>query len=100
MARLPLLLAAAAALLSRGASASLTCPTASTNPHASCLCTSGCSIGGDTTFPWSAAVYPPVAIDLGEDTVCATITLPCTTAASTLVTYLGISGNIDISALT
>jgi hypothetical protein len=44
-------------------------------------------------------VYPPVAIDLGEDTICATVTIPCSTAAASLVTWLGISGQVNVKCV-
>lgn len=85
----------AAALAAPGATLAITCPRASTNAHAKCLCTSGCSINGDTVFPWSAAKYPPPSVDLGADTICGTVTLPCNSATSSLTAWLGITGNVQ-----
>ena len=77
------------------ASATLTCPTS--NPKAtSCLCTSNCSVDADAVFfPWSAPAYPPPSVPLGEDTICATIVLPCSVAAATVNAILGITGDIQ-----
>lgn len=97
MAPLTTSMRALAALAALGvASATLTCPTS--NPKAtSCLCTSNCSINGDAVyFPWSAPSFPVPTVALGEDTICATFVLPCSTAAATLNAFLGITGNIQM----
>ncbi len=80
-----------------GVASAFMCPTASQDPDASCFCTSGCSIDGDAVdFEWSAPVYPPEAIPMGADTICATFVLPCTTAATSMLAFLGASGNIQM----
>jgi len=79
----------------RGAAAVLTCPT-SNQQNTSCLCTSGCSVAGDTAFAWSAAAYPPPVTPLGKDTICATVVVPCSPgAAANLTAWLGITGNVQ-----
>jgi hypothetical protein len=74
------------------------CPTSSQSPHALCYCTNGCSINGDTVFPWSAPAFPPVSVDQGSDTICAALMLPCTTdaAMSPLLAFLGVTGNVHM----
>ena len=91
---------ALAALAALGvASAAITCPKSNQAPT-SCLCTSGCSINGDAVdFPWSAPVFPPKVIDLGADTICATIVLPCSTAAANLTALLGITGDVQMDGV-
>ena len=89
------LIAAAAAQF---AAAAWSCPPS--NPAAtSCYCTSGCSINGDTTdFPWSAPVFPPVSVDLGGDTICVSIALPCSpdAAYTNMSAYLGVTGDVTM----
>jgi hypothetical protein len=82
------------------ASATLTCPP-SNQMDTSCLCTSGCSINGDAvSFPWLAPTYPVPKVDLGKDTICVSIVVPCTTAAASLNAFLGITGNIQMDNVT
>ena len=86
------------AALAGAASATLVCPTSSQDPNSACLCTSGCSINGDTTFPWSLPAYPPPALPMGMDTICATIIVPCTPAFATVNAVLGVTGNVQMDA--
>ena len=95
--RARLALAAAVTLASRPAAAAFVCPDANMASHAYCYCTSGCSVNGDTTFPWSPPSFPPRSIDLGADTVCASVTLPCLggdPAYSALLAWLGVNGTV------
>ena len=95
--RARLALAAAVTLAGRPAAAAFVCPDANMASHAYCYCTSGCSVNGDTTFPWSPPSFPPPSIDLGADTVCASVTLPCLggdSAYSALLTWLGVNGTV------
>lgn len=92
----PALLLAALALSARSAGAAFVCPV-SNKADTSCFCTSGCSLGGDVAYPWSAPVYPVPSVDLGTDTICATVLMPCVaaTAYANLTQWLGISGNVQ-----
>ena len=77
-----------------GASArAVVCPTAAVS-NTTCYCTSGCSINTEFAFAWSPPVYPPAATELLGDTICGALTLPCSVAASDLVSFLGISGYV------
>ena len=98
MARLSTSACALAALAALGvASAAISCPTS--NPAAtSCLCTSGCAVDNDSAglgFAWTNATYPPVSVALGTDTICATVIVPCTSAAARLAGFLGANGDIQ-----
>lgn len=73
------------------------CPMSSQEQHVYCYCTNGCSVNGDNvSFPWSPPVFPPASMDLGPDTICATVSVPCTTDAATvqLLAFLGVTGNV------
>jgi hypothetical protein len=77
---------------------SVTCPVSNKN-NTGCYCTFGCSIGGDLSFPWNSAQFPPVRYDantMGNDTICAKITIPAlaSAAARNLSAYLGVTGQI------
>ena len=81
------------------ASATITCPAANMQ-NTTCLCTSGCSINGDAVdFPWSAPAYPVPVTDLGSNTICATVVLPCSTAAAAVNAFLGVTGDIQIDGV-
>ena len=92
----PALLLAALVLSARSAGAAFVCPV-SNKADTSCYCTSGCSLGGDVAYPWSAPVYPVPSVDVGTDTICATVLMPCVaaTAYANLTQWLGISGNVQ-----
>ena len=95
--RARLALAAAVTLAGRSAAAAFECPDANMASHAYCYCTSGCSVNGDTVFPWSPPAFPPPSLDLGSDTVCASISLPCLggdPAYSALLAWLGVNGTV------
>ena len=80
-----------------GAPGMFSCPISSQLPHVYCYCTNGCSINGDNvSFPWSLPVWPPASMDLGPDTICSTVILPCSTDAATvqLLAFLGVTGNV------
>ncbi len=80
------------------AHAASACPAANMASLAYCFCTTGCSIDGDNVlFPWSAPVFPPQSVQLGADTVCATIALPCSnqTQYASLLAYIGVSGDVQ-----
>lgn len=87
----PLLLLVASRALA--AVPAFSCPL-SAQVNTSCLCTSGCSVNDEFSYPWSPPVYPPPSTPLGKDTICATVTLPCSTAASALASYLGVNGYV------
>lgn len=96
-------LSAAAALgcalaAARPAGAVFACPEANMGAHVSCYCTSGCSVNADTAFPWRAPVFPPASTDLGSDTICASVTLPCLSADPAYVAMLarlGMNGTVS-----
>ena len=55
---------------------------------------------GDTVFPWYPATTPPRLADLGTDTICMTIAVPCPgplagPAAVNLTQFLGVAGNVQ-----
>lgn len=76
------------------------CPVSGASP-ASCYCTNGCSVNGESTFTYKSSSWPPVAVNtstVGTKTICAKITTPIYTALATgvaLNTFLSTSGNYD-----
>ncbi len=75
------------------------CPLSSPAPIG-CYCTYGCSINGDKEFSWTMPVWPPApvsAITMGEDTICAKITIPIMSGlrdVMNLAQFLGITGQV------
>jgi hypothetical protein len=82
------------------ASAVFVCPTS--NPAVTnCYCSNSCSVGGDTAFPWTPTAFPVPSVNLGADTMCVTVNVPCvanSTAYQSLVQWLGVSGNVLYSS--
>jgi len=80
-------------------SALFVCPTS--NPAVTyCYCSNGCSVGGDTAFPWTPTAFPVPSVNQGADTMCVTVNVPCanSTAYQSLVQWLGVSGNVLYSS--
>ena len=103
MARLLLLLAAAVASTAAG---KFTCPPVSNqSPHVVCHCTNKCAVGDPKlntpapyTYVWGAPKFPPPPVDLGADTLCATVTMPVLPATAAMTQYLGLCGNVTYGA--
>lgn len=74
------------------------CPAA--NPaNTGCYCTNGCSVNGDTVFPYVTTAWPPTkygASFVGNDTICARIQVPvlATPDGVNLAAHLGITGDV------
>jgi hypothetical protein len=63
------------------ASSQFVCPV-SNQQDTSCYCTSACSAGGDTQYPWTPPAYPVPSVDVGTDTICASVLIPCVNTSS------------------